>query len=75
MSATAREQQTTDAEAKLDAEVEQMIAACEGDTRGAVRALIIFAHIQETKLADMRAAVSHGFARGRFSLPRESAIP
>jgi hypothetical protein len=49
---------------QLEAAADQAIAACGGDTRDAVKALIIVNHLLEEKL---RASVSTGYAR----LPRD----
>jgi hypothetical protein len=48
----------------LEAAADQAIAACDGDPREAVKALIIANHLTEEKL---RASVSTGYAR----LPRD----
>ncbi len=40
---------------KLDAEVDDLIAACHGDTRGTVAALILVNQQLETELAELRA--------------------
>ena len=50
----------------LEAEVDQAIAACDGDTRAAVRALIVANNFLETETAELKKAVSHAYARGRF---------
>jgi hypothetical protein len=53
---------------QLEAAADQAIAAC-GDTREAVKALIVANHFLETDLEKLRAAVSTGYARG--TLPRD----
>jgi hypothetical protein len=50
----------------LEAEVDQAIAACDGDTRAAVRALIVANNFLETETAELKKAVSHAYTRGRF---------
>jgi hypothetical protein len=50
----------------LEASVDQAIAACEGDTRAAVRALIVANHFLESEIAELKKAVSHAYTRGRF---------
>jgi hypothetical protein len=50
----------------LDAAADQVIAACDGDVRAAVRALIIAKRLLEAELDDVYAATSRGFARGRI---------
>ncbi|WP_298253167.1 hypothetical protein [Bradyrhizobium sp.] len=50
----------------LEASVDQAIAACDGDTRAAVRALIVANHFLESEIAELKKAVSHAYTRGRF---------
>jgi hypothetical protein len=50
----------------LEASVDQAIAACEGDARAAVRALIVANHFLESEIAELKRAVSHAYTRGRF---------
>jgi len=50
----------------LEAAVDQAIAACEGDTRAAVRALIVANNFLESENAELKKAVSHAYVRGRF---------
>ena len=52
------------------------IAACGGDAREAVKALIVANHFLETDLEKLKAAASTGFARGKLfeearTLPRD----
>jgi len=61
------EQSDTD---QLQAAADQAIAACGGDAREAVKALIVANHFLETELEKLRASVSTGCARGRL-LPRD----
>jgi hypothetical protein len=58
----------SDAE-QLEAAADQAIAACGGDAREAVKALIVANAFLETDLEKLRAAVSMGYARG--TLPRD----
>jgi hypothetical protein len=51
---------------QLEAAANQAIAACGGDAREAVKALIVANHFLETDLEKLRAAVSMGYARGRL---------
>ena len=53
----------------LEAAADQAIAACGGDAREAVKALIVASNFLEAQLAETRAAVSTGYARGRFDPP------
>ena len=50
----------------LETAVEQAIAACGGDARDAVRALIMANDFLEAEVCELMQAVSHAFARGRF---------
>ncbi len=61
---------------QLEAAAGQAIAACGGDAREAVKALIIANQFLETDLEKLRAAVSMGYARGKLfeaakTLPRD----
>jgi hypothetical protein len=61
---------------QLEAAADQAIAACGGDAREAVKALIVASHFFETDLEKLRAAVSTGYARGKLfeaakTLPRD----
>jgi hypothetical protein len=61
---------------QLEAAADQAIAACGGDAREAVKALIVANHFLETDLEKLRAAVSMGYARGKLfeetkTLPRD----
>jgi hypothetical protein len=51
----------------LDAAADQVIPACDGDVRAAVRALIVAKGLLEAELSDLYAATSKGYARGRIS--------
>jgi hypothetical protein len=51
---------------KLEAAVDQAIAACDGDLRAAVRALIVANNFLESEVAELKKAVSHAYVRGRF---------
>jgi hypothetical protein len=50
----------------LESAADQVIAACDGDVRAAVRALIVANGMLEAELNDVRAATSKGYARGRM---------
>ena len=50
----------------LDAAADQVIAACDGDLRAAVRALIVAKGLLEAELNDVYAATAKGFASGRI---------
>jgi hypothetical protein len=51
----------------LDAAADQVIAACDGDVRAAVRALIVAKGLLEAELNDVYAAGSKGYARSRIN--------
>jgi hypothetical protein len=55
---------------QLQAAADQAIAACGGDAREAVKALIVASHFLETEPEKLRASVSTGYARGK-PLPRD----
>jgi hypothetical protein len=47
-------------------------AACGGDARQAVAALIVASEFLEAQVRDLQAAVSNGYARGKFEpVPRD----
>ena len=61
---------------QLDAAADQALAACGGDAREAVSALIVANHFLETDLEKLKAAASMGYARGKLfeetkTLPRD----
>jgi stage V sporulation protein SpoVS len=51
---------------RLEAATDQAIAACGGDARDAVKALIVANEFLESEVCELMQAVSHAFARGRF---------
>jgi hypothetical protein len=53
-------------DAGLEASMEQAIAACGGDLRATIRALIVANNYLENEVAELMKAVSHAYARGRF---------
>ena len=50
----------------LEAAVDEAIAACDGDLRAAIRALIVANDYLESEVAELMKAVSHAYTRGRF---------
>jgi hypothetical protein len=50
----------------LEAAVDEAIAACDGDLRATIRALIV-ANDYETEVAELMKAVSRAYVRGRFN--------
>jgi hypothetical protein len=51
---------------RLEVATDQAIAACGGDDRDAVKALIVANEFLETEVCELMQAVSHAYARGRF---------
>jgi hypothetical protein len=57
---------------QLEAATDQAIAACGGDARAAVTALIVANEFLEADVKQLQAAVSNGYARGKFEpVPRD----
>ena len=50
----------------LEASVDQAIAACDGDVRATIRALIVANEYLESEVGELMKAVSQAYARGRF---------
>ncbi|WP_024508394.1 hypothetical protein [Bradyrhizobium sp. ARR65] len=57
--------------ADLEAAADRAIAACGGDAREAVKALIVACHFLEKQVEELRASVSSGYARGRLAPDRK----
>jgi hypothetical protein len=56
--------------APTEAAVDLALAACDGEPRAAIRALIVLvAHLEE-ELSRARKDISRGYARGRYGAPR-----
>jgi hypothetical protein len=51
---------------ELEAAVDDAIAACDGDLRAAIRALIVANNFLECEVEELMKAVSHAYTRGRF---------
>ena len=51
---------------RIEAAADQAIAACGGNAREAVKALIVANEFLETEVCELMQAVSHAFVRGRF---------
>ena len=51
---------------RLEAATDQAIAACGGNARDAVRALIVANEFLESEVCELMQAVSHAYVRGRF---------
>jgi hypothetical protein len=57
---------------RLEAATDQAIAACGGDARNAVKALIVANELLEAQVRELQAAVSIGYVRGEFEpVPRD----
>jgi hypothetical protein len=50
----------------LEAAVDDAIAACDGNMRAAIRALIVANNFLENEVAELMKSISHAYARGRF---------
>jgi hypothetical protein len=56
----------------LEAAADEAIAACGGDMRAAVKALIVANEFLDAQVRELQAAVSNGYARGKFEpVPRD----
>jgi hypothetical protein len=51
---------------ELEAAVDQAVAACTGDLRATIRALILANNYLEAEVTELMRAVSHAYLRGRF---------
>jgi len=49
-----------------EAAIDQAIAACDGDLRATIRALIVANNYLESEVGELMKAVSHAYVRGRF---------
>lgn len=57
---------------RLEAATDQAIAACGGNARDAVKVLIVANEFLEAEMKALQAAVSNGYARGKFEpVPRD----
>ena len=54
------------AEDDLEAAIDQAIAACDGNLRATIRALIVANNFLESEIGELMKAVSHAYTRGRF---------
>ena len=53
-------------EGELVIAIDQAIAACDGNLRATIRALIVANNFLESEIGELMKAVSHAYARGRF---------
>jgi hypothetical protein len=57
---------------RLEVATDQAITACGGNARDAVKALIVANESLEAQVRELQAAVSNGYARGKFEpVPRD----
>jgi hypothetical protein len=57
---------------RLEVATDEAIAACGGNVRQAVAALIVANEFLESQVRELQAAVSNGYARGKFEpVPRD----
>jgi hypothetical protein len=59
-------QSNTEEDDGLETSVDQVVAACGGDLRSTIRALIVANQFLESEVGELMKAVSHAYARGRF---------
>lgn len=64
--AMAPDPKPTPEDSELEVAVDQAIAACGGDLRGTIRALIVANDYLETEVTELMKAVSRAYVRGRF---------
>ena len=57
----------------LEAAVDAVIAACDGDMRAAVRSMLVANNFLETKVGQLTRAVSFGFTRGKGPAARQAS--
>ena len=57
---------TSPEDSGLETAVDQAIAACGGDLRATIRALIVANDYLENEVSELMKAVSHAYARGRL---------
>jgi hypothetical protein len=51
---------------RLEAAADEAIAACGGDVRAALKALIVANEYLESEVCELMQTVSHAYVRGRF---------
>jgi len=51
---------------RLEETTDQAIAACDGDVRAALKAMIVANEFLESEVCELMQAVSHAYVRGRF---------
>jgi DNA anti-recombination protein RmuC len=63
---SASSQPNTEEGEELETSVDQAIAACGGDLRSTIRALIVANQYLESEVGELMKAVSRAYVRGRF---------
>jgi hypothetical protein len=58
---------------ELERETDAAIAVCDGDTRAALQAALVYVAFLERKLERFRGMISSGYGRGRVRRPAKSA--
>jgi hypothetical protein len=58
---------------ELERETDAAIAVCDGDTRAALQAALVYVTFLERKLDLFRGMISAGYGRGRVRKPAKSA--
>jgi hypothetical protein len=58
---------------ELERETDAAIAVCDGDTRAALQAALVYVEFLERKLERFRGMISAGYGRGRVRKPAKSA--
>jgi hypothetical protein len=61
-----KSQPITTEDGELESAVDDAIAACDGDLRATIRALIVANNFLECEVSELMKAVSHAYTRGRF---------
>ena len=51
---------------RLEATTDEAIAACGGDVRAALKAMIVANEFLESEVSELMKAISHAYVRGRF---------
>ena len=60
------ESQPTSEPDRLEAAADEAIAACGGDVRDALKALIVANEYLESEVCELMQAISHAYTRGRY---------
>jgi hypothetical protein len=66
MSQSVEPNSQADAPGRLEEATDQAIAACGGDERAALKAMIVANEFLESEVRELKQAVSQAYVRGRF---------